>query len=62
VNIFQPNLRSEKLGNNNNKGATGTTSRSLKQYLSNITGTHEIKELQKAALLGPAHILQKVIM
>ena len=28
-------------------GATGTISESLRQYLSNIPGTHEIKELQK---------------
>jgi hypothetical protein len=26
-------------------GATGTTSKLLKQYTSNITGKHEIKEL-----------------
>jgi hypothetical protein len=28
-------------------GATGTISKSLRQYLSNIPGKHEIKELQK---------------
>jgi hypothetical protein len=28
-------------------GATGTISKSLTQYLSNIPGKHEIKELQK---------------
>jgi len=28
-------------------GATGTISKSLRQYLSNITGENEIKELQK---------------
>jgi len=28
-------------------GATGTVSKSLRQYLSNISGEHEIKELQK---------------
>jgi len=28
-------------------GATGTTSKSPRQYLSNITGKHEIKELEK---------------
>ena len=28
-------------------GATGTISKSLRQYLSNITGKHEIKEMQK---------------
>jgi hypothetical protein len=43
-------------------GATGTISKSLRQYLSNIPGKHEIKELQKATALGAAHILWKVIM
>jgi hypothetical protein len=28
-------------------GATGTISKSLRQYLSNIPGKHEIKEIQK---------------
>jgi uncharacterized protein YycO len=28
-------------------GTTGTISKSLRQYLSNISGKHEIKELQK---------------
>jgi len=28
-------------------GATGTSSKSLRQYLSNIRGKHEIKELKK---------------
>ena len=34
---------------------TGTTSKSLRQYLSNIPGKHEIKELQKTAILCTAH-------
>jgi hypothetical protein len=28
-------------------GATGTISESLRQHLSNVTGKHEIKEIQK---------------
>jgi hypothetical protein len=28
-------------------GATGTIAKSVRQYLSNITGKHEVKELQK---------------
>jgi len=28
-------------------GATGTISKSLRQYLSNITGKHEIEELKE---------------
>jgi hypothetical protein len=43
-------------------GATGTISESLKQYLNKIPGKHEIKEAQKTAMLGTAHILRKVLM
>jgi len=44
------------------KGAIGTISKSLRQYLSNIPGKHEIKEPQKTAILGTTHILGKVLM
>ena len=44
------------------KGAAGTISKSLRQYLSHIPGKHEIKELQKTAILGTAHVLRKVLM
>jgi hypothetical protein len=40
--------------------ATGTTSKSFRKYLSSITGKQDIKELQKTAILGTAHILRKV--
>jgi hypothetical protein len=40
-------------------GATGTISKSLKNYVSNIPGNHEVKELQKTAILGTAHIIRK---
>ena len=43
-------------------GATGTVSKSLKQYLSNIPGKHEINALHNTAILGTAHILWKVLM
>jgi hypothetical protein len=43
-------------------GATGTISKSFRKYLSNIPGKHEIKELQKTATLGTAHVLRKVLM
>jgi hypothetical protein len=43
-------------------GANGTISKSFRKYLSNILGKHKIKELQKTAILGTAHILQKVLM
>jgi hypothetical protein len=35
--------------------ATGTISKSHRQYFSNIPGNNEIKELQKTAILGTAH-------
>jgi hypothetical protein len=42
--------------------ATGTISKSFRKYLTNIPGEHEIKGLQKTALLGTAHILRKVLV
>jgi hypothetical protein len=41
--------------NNNND------SKSFRKYVSNIPGNHEVRELQKTAILGTAHILQKVL-
>jgi hypothetical protein len=41
-------------------GATGTTSKSLRKYLSSVPGKQEIKELQKTAILGAAHKLREV--
>jgi hypothetical protein len=43
-------------------GATGTTLKSFRKYLSSIPGKHEMKELQKTAILCTAHILRKVLM
>ena len=43
-------------------GATGTISKSFRKYVSNVPGNHEVKELQKTAILGTAHILRKVLM
>jgi hypothetical protein len=43
-------------------GATGTISKSLRIYLSNIPGKNKSKELQKTAILGTAHVLRKVLM
>jgi hypothetical protein len=42
-------------------GASGTTSKSFRKYMSNIPGNHEVKVLQKTAILGTAHILRKVL-
>jgi len=43
-------------------GATGTISNTFRRYVSNITGKHEVKKLQKTAILGTAHTLRKVLM
>jgi hypothetical protein len=43
-------------------GATGTISKSFRKHVSTIPGNHEVKELQKTAILGTAHILRKVLM
>ena len=43
-------------------GATGTISKTFRKYVSNIPGNHEVKELQKTAILSTAHILRKVLV
>jgi hypothetical protein len=40
--------------------ATGTISKSFRKYVSTIPGNHDVRELQKNAILGTAHILRKV--
>jgi hypothetical protein len=42
-------------------GATGTITISFRKYIRNIPENHEVKELQKTAILGTAHILRKVL-
>jgi len=41
---------------------TASISESLRQYLINIPGKHEVKELRKTAILGTAHLLSGVLM
>jgi hypothetical protein len=41
-------------------GATGTISKSFRNYVSDIPGKHDVKELQKTAIFGTAHILREV--
>ena len=41
-------------------GATGTISKSLRKHVSNTPGKREVKDQQKTAILGTAHILRKV--
>jgi enolase len=43
-------------------GATRNISKSFTKYMSNIPGKHEVKELQKTAILGTSHIFRKVLM
>jgi hypothetical protein len=41
-------------------GATETISKLFRKYMSNIPGKHNVKELQKTAILGTTRILWKV--
>jgi hypothetical protein len=43
-------------------GATGTISKSFRKYMSTIPGNHDVRELQKTAILGTTHILREVLM
>jgi hypothetical protein len=40
---------------------TEIISKSFRKYVSDIPGNDDIKELQKTAILGTAHILRKVL-
>ena len=42
------------------RGATGTISKSLRQYLSKVMGKRDVQEPNKTATLGTAHILREV--
>jgi hypothetical protein len=43
-------------------GATGTISKPFTKYVSTIPRNHDVRELQKTAILDTAHILRKVLM
>jgi hypothetical protein len=43
-------------------GATGTSSKSFRKYLSSIPGKHKVTELQKTAIMGTAYVHRKVLM
>jgi len=43
-------------------GATGTISKSLRQYLSDVPGKHEVRKLQTTAIFDTAHKLRNVLM
>ena len=42
-------------GDTSNNRGDWTISKSFRKYVSNIPGKHEVKELQKTAILGTAH-------
>jgi hypothetical protein len=42
-------------------GASRTISKAFRKYVCNILGNHKVKELQKTAILGTAHIFRKVL-
>jgi hypothetical protein len=42
-------------------GATRAISKSFRKYVSNIPGNRDVRELQKTAILGTAHILREVL-
>jgi hypothetical protein len=42
--------------------ANGTVSESFRKYLSSVPEKHDIKELQKTAVLGTAHALREGLM
>jgi hypothetical protein len=42
-------------------GATGTTQKSFTKYLSKVCGKHNIKERQKTAIVGTAHLIMKIL-
>jgi hypothetical protein len=42
-------------------GATGTITKSFRKYVSNMAGNHEVKGLQKTAIMSTAHIHRKVL-
>jgi hypothetical protein len=43
-------------------GANRTISKSFRKYVNTVPGNHEVRELQKRAILGTAHILRRVLM
>jgi hypothetical protein len=42
-------------------GATGTISKLFRKYVSTKPGNQYVRELQKTAIFGTAHILRKVL-
>jgi hypothetical protein len=43
-------------------GTTETILKSIRKYLNNMHGKHDIKELQEKSILGTAHVLREALM
>jgi hypothetical protein len=50
-------MKCERKSDAGKRGATGIISKSPRHYRTNIPGKHEIKKLQKTAILGTSHLL-----
>jgi hypothetical protein len=48
-------------GDTSNNWSEWNYLKSFRKYVSSIPGNHEVRELQKTAILGTAHILWKVL-
>ena len=54
-------MEGKNKGDSSNNRSDWDHFKSFRKYISNIPGNHEVKELQKTAILGTAHILRKVL-
>ena len=54
-------MEGKNKGDTSNNRSDWDHSKSFRKYISNIPGNHEVKDVQKTAILGTAHILRKVL-
>jgi len=59
---FLANAMAEWLINNNNNNNNNNNLENIQKISNNVPVKHEIRELQKAAILGTTHILRIVLM
>jgi hypothetical protein len=50
LTIERAHVECKNKSDTNNNWVTGTTSKSSRQYVSNVSGKHDMKELQKTAI------------
>ena len=55
-------MKCKNRGETSNNRSDWDYLKSFRKYVSNIPGKHEVKELQKTAILGIAHIIRKVLV